>query len=143
MVEANRARVERIISEAGEILTAGDAGAVGALCSGLAGLFLAPLMAPLVSRGHADAGSGAERLLTMPEVAERLSIRLYTVREMGRRGELPTVRVGRAVRVSEAALARYIQERTRGQGDPVTPGEPAPREPVEPPIYGGRRRRRW
>lgn len=54
-----------------------------------------------------------ERLLTMPEVAERLGITEHQAREMGRRGELPVVHVGeRRVRVNTRALEEWIRRGT-------------------------------
>lgn len=56
-----------------------------------------------------------DRLLTMPEVAELLGITEYQAREMGRRGELPTVRVGeRRVRARASAVAEWVKRREIG-----------------------------
>lgn len=56
-----------------------------------------------------------DRLLTMPEVAERLGITEHQAREMGRRGKLPTVRVGeRRVRVRASALGDWVRHREIG-----------------------------
>ena len=55
----------------------------------------------------------AERLVTMRETAERLGISESQAREMGRRGELPVVRVGeRHVRVNSRAWEEWIQRGT-------------------------------
>jgi excisionase family DNA binding protein len=63
----------------------------------------------------ANAAAGEDHLLSMPEVAIRLGIKEHQAREMGRRGELPLVKVGeRFVRVREAALADWIKARERG-----------------------------
>lgn len=48
------------------------------------------------------------RLLKIPEVAERLSVVPRTVRRLIDLGELPTCRIGRAVRIAEEDLARYL-----------------------------------
>ncbi len=54
--------------------------------------------------------SAEDRLLTMPEVASRLGITEHQAREMGRRGELPTIKVGeRHVRVRVAALHEWMR----------------------------------
>lgn len=59
-------------------------------------------------------GADEVQLLTMPEVAERLQIHEETVREMGRRGELPTVQVGRQVRVPLSGLKDWVESQERG-----------------------------
>jgi excisionase family DNA binding protein len=83
-------------------------------------------------RIHAPAGipttaqpEAEESLLTMGDVAARLGVSLEHARELGRRGELPTVRVGeRYVRVRRAALEAFVAERERsGNGLRVTPAE--------------------
>jgi excisionase family DNA binding protein len=48
-----------------------------------------------------------DRLLTVNEVAERLRLHPITVRRHIKAGRLRAVRVGRAVRVSEAELRRF------------------------------------
>jgi excisionase family DNA binding protein len=56
-----------------------------------------------------------DRLLTMPEVAARLKISLYQARDLGRRGEIPTVTVGdRFVRVRLSTLEEWIRRREQG-----------------------------
>ena len=52
------------------------------------------------------------KLLTVEEVAARLALARGTVYGMTQRGGLPVVRIGRAVRVPEEALARWVAERT-------------------------------
>jgi excisionase family DNA binding protein len=52
------------------------------------------------------------RLLTLPEVAERLGLKLSTVRFWGWQRKIETVRVGRAVRVKEDSIRRVIEEGT-------------------------------
>lgn len=51
-------------------------------------------------------------LLTIPEVAETLRLGVSTVKLMVRRGELPVVRCGRAVRVPRSALQEWVAHRT-------------------------------
>lgn len=53
-------------------------------------------------------------LLTVPEAARRLSLGRATTYQLVRRGELPSVRVGRAVRVPARALEAWIAARTTG-----------------------------
>jgi excisionase family DNA binding protein len=50
----------------------------------------------------------AARLLTAPEVAERLGVRLHRVYELIRTNRLPVVRLGRNIRVDPGALESWI-----------------------------------
>ena len=50
-------------------------------------------------------------LLRIPEVAETLGIGRSKIYEIIARGELPTVRVGRAVRISVTTLQEWVEER--------------------------------
>jgi excisionase family DNA binding protein len=71
----------------------------------LQALALSRLTAPSVTAAPQE----TDKLLTMPEVAERLGITEHQAREMGRSRKLPTVHVGeRHVRVSARALADWI-----------------------------------
>ena len=84
---------------------------VGALAQAQA-VALARIVQPAPERGE---GTG-DRLLTMPEAAERLGISEHQAREMGRRHELPTIIVGeRHVRVSARALEEWIRRRETGR----------------------------
>ena len=51
-----------------------------------------------------------DRLLRMSEVADRLQIGESTAYQLAREGKLPVVRFGRAVRVEETSLQRWLQE---------------------------------
>jgi excisionase family DNA binding protein len=67
-----------------------------------------------------------ERLLLSPtQVAEMLGIGRPTVYSLLARGELPSVRFGRAVRVPLAALTRWIETRARGSLPVAEPEESA------------------
>ncbi len=75
--------------------------------AGLQSLLLSRLLAGGVQT--AVPGSDEDRLLTIPEVAERLSVPRAYAYELARRGELPTVRVGKKyVRVPAAALEKWL-----------------------------------
>ena len=50
------------------------------------------------------------KLLTIPEVAELLSVSTPRAYELARRGIIPSVRLGRQVRVHPAELDRWISE---------------------------------
>ena len=50
------------------------------------------------------------RLLTAQEVADRLNVSLRTVRRLIAEEKLVAVRIGKAVRVTPEALARFITE---------------------------------
>ena len=50
-------------------------------------------------------------LLRISEVAETLGIGRTKIYEMIATGELPTVRVGRAVRISVTALQKWVEQR--------------------------------
>ena len=58
-------------------------------------------------------------LLRIPEVAETLGIGRTKIYEMIATGELPTVRFGRAVRVSVTTLQKWVEEREQ-QGASVS-----------------------
>jgi excisionase family DNA binding protein len=58
-----------------------------------------------------------DRLLTAEEVAEKLSIGLSTAYLLLQRGELPSVRIGRSVRVRPEDLKRFVLARREGLGD--------------------------
>ena len=57
-------------------------------------------------------------LLRIPEAAARLGLGRSTVYELVQRGELPVVRVGRAVRVPLAALQHWVERQTDETGRP-------------------------
>ena len=50
------------------------------------------------------------KLLTVPEVAQVLRVPVARAYELTRSGVIPCVRLGRQVRVSEAALRRFISD---------------------------------
>ncbi len=52
-----------------------------------------------------------QRLLLRVEAAEQLGIGLTKIYEMISTGELPTIRIGRAVRISASALQKWVEVR--------------------------------
>jgi excisionase family DNA binding protein len=61
-----------------------------------------------------NTGSSVEhRLLRAEEVAKRLAIGKATAYMLMASGELPTVRIGKSVRVSDSALNAWIEKRTQ------------------------------
>ena len=58
-------------------------------------------------------------LLRAEEVAKLLSLGRSTIFQMLARGELPAVRVGRAVRIPRSALEEWIRQRTEGVDESV------------------------
>jgi putative molybdopterin biosynthesis protein len=64
-------------------------------------------------------------LLTAEDVARQLRIKKYTVYELIKRGELPSSRVGKQVRVSQADIDRYLRA---GRTGPLL-GTEGPKEP--------------
>ncbi len=54
-------------------------------------------------------------LLRVPEVAQTLGLGKTTVHDLIARGELRTVRVGRALRVPAADSRRWVEEQTKIQ----------------------------
>lgn len=54
----------------------------------------------------------ADNLLTYKEVAERLSVSIWTVRSWVRKGYLKSLKIGeKTVRVSEADLSEFIKRK--------------------------------
>ena len=60
--------------------------------------------------------SDQELLLRMDVAAERLAVSRATLYRMVQRGELPTVRIGSAVRVPVSALDRWLADHLASQG---------------------------
>jgi excisionase family DNA binding protein len=56
-------------------------------------------------------GAPQRLLLRIPEVAETLGIGRTKIYEMIANGELPTIRFGRAVRISATTLQKWVEER--------------------------------
>lgn len=47
-------------------------------------------------------------------LASRLGVSYERARQMGRRAEVPTIRIGKLIRHDPAAVERWIEENTRG-----------------------------
>jgi excisionase family DNA binding protein len=74
---------------------------------------------------------GDEALLLKPEdAARRLGVGRSKTYELLRSGELPSVRIGRSVRIPLAHLLAWINERAVGGGTPDGSGE-GPTDGVE------------
>lgn len=65
--------------------------------------------------------AGPSRLLTAPEVAELLAVRVSWVRAETRAGRMPHVCVGRYRRYRREAIEAWIEQLERG---PLPPGKP-------------------
>jgi excisionase family DNA binding protein len=70
-------------------------------------------------------------LLTVPETAAYLRISRNTAYEIVKRGELPSVRLGRVIRVPRASLDAWIVEaaqRALAGDEPAAWAQPLPRQ---------------
>ncbi|MBI4573258.1 MAG: helix-turn-helix domain-containing protein [candidate division NC10 bacterium] len=101
---------------------AGDlsANVAAALLAKLAGVQTALLGRLLAGGGNgADPGAAPEPLMKIPDVAKRLDVPMAFAYELARRGEIPTVRIGKKyVRVSSAALEKWMAESGLDTGVP-------------------------
>ena len=60
---------------------------------------------------HHQEGAPPRLLLRIPEAAETLGIGRTKIYELIATGELPTIHVGRAVRISVSSLQKWVEER--------------------------------
>ena len=60
-------------------------------------------------------GQEPDRLLTIPQVAERLAIPTGHAYELARRDVFPVVRIGKYIRVSQTSLTRWMGQQTTPQ----------------------------
>lgn len=60
--------------------------------------------------------SDQELLLRVEVAAERLAVSRATLYRLIQRGELPTIRIGSAVRVPVSAIERWLADQIAGQG---------------------------
>jgi len=75
------------------------------------------------------------------EAARRLSLGRATAYRLVQTGELPSVRIGRAVRVPAQALDTWVATRTSGGADVGTPHHRDLHPPPAPALRGLRRTR--
>ena len=66
-----------------------------------------------------QAGAPQRFLLRIPEAAETLGIGRTNIYELIATGELPTIRVGRAVRFSDIVLQKWVEAREQ-QAVPIS-----------------------
>lgn len=72
---------------------------------------LAARLASVPANGHGKAeAAGQDRLLTVSEVADLLRVPKGYVYELARSGKLPTVRLGKYVRIGPSALRQWLAE---------------------------------
>lgn len=62
-------------------------------------------------QGHRPKQGRASQLLTVEDAAIRLSVSTKSIRRWIEAGELPAVRLGRAVRIKEEAVAAFVDGR--------------------------------
>ncbi|MDR1863785.1 MAG: helix-turn-helix transcriptional regulator [Treponema sp.] len=72
------------------------------------------------------------KLLTAEDVASQLRIKKYTVYELIKRGELPSSRVGKQVRISQADIEKYLAAGRTGPGGAASIQEEAKGEAAAP-----------
>ena len=62
------------------------------------------------------------KLYTAQEIADKLKIRKTTVYELIKRGELPSSKIGKQLRISEDQLSEYLNKnRSDSEAQPVLP----------------------
>jgi len=87
------------------------------------------------------------KFMTMNEVAETLSVSRMTIHRLVSKGEIKSLKIGRAVRIPEESLKEYVDRNLRGNGEErpqrklsesefslegmFTEGEPIPKEAVD------------
>jgi len=63
----------------------------------------------------AETTSNQEEELQKPEwAAKRLNLSVFTIYPYARKGIIPSVRIGKALRFSPSAIERYIADKSRG-----------------------------
>ena len=64
---------------------------------------------PTRTRSLADQIAARRKLLTIPEVADLLSVAKTTIYDMAKAGKIRTVRIGSSVRIDPKHLADYLR----------------------------------
>ncbi len=77
----------------------------------LKGILWTRLFSTRSQSGPRPDGAGGQGLLSIPEVADRLSLPQGLVYELARQGRLPIVRIGKYVRVEPGQLEKWIEKR--------------------------------
>jgi excisionase family DNA binding protein len=72
-----------------------------------------------------------DALLTAAEVAKRLGLSTTTIYDLARRGGIPHIRVGKAIRFSRPHLERWLLSGGDG-GVPLPAADPPPPPPPDP-----------
>ena len=71
----------------------------------------------LASRRDEQVSSQELQLLTVPDVANMLSVSERTVRNLIARNDLAAIRIGRAVRIEKQSVYHFIQDRRAYNGE--------------------------
>ena len=87
-----------------------------ARCLAVQGVLIARLLSP--GPGEPPTSPAGEPLMPMPQVAAALAVPVSYAYELARRGELPTVRFGKYVRVRASDLQAWLARRSGGQRFP-------------------------
>ncbi|MHB8394939.1 MAG: helix-turn-helix domain-containing protein [Candidatus Dormibacteria bacterium] len=96
------------------------------------------MLGALAHGGPPVGGLSRMALLTVPEAAAELGVSARFGWELAQRGELPTLRLGRLVRVRPEDLARFCAARVEG-GDESAARASTPAAKVEARTSGRRR----
>ncbi len=82
-------------------------------------------MSTIVELHRTERPSVGDHVLTVQEVADYLKVTTKTVYELVRQGELPSFRIGRAVRCRQSAVEAFIERRLEEASPRSEKGTPA------------------
>jgi excisionase family DNA binding protein len=87
------------------------------------GMVQSALIARLLAASHRPVGPTEDQdcLLPVPAVAELLAVPASYAYELARQGKLPTIHLGKYVRVRASALTAWLDRRSAGEFDGGTP----------------------